>query len=175
MAKLYIIRSKDKLEHLTVESDEAIRNIASLYNADSMTVTNFKTTGDSIITGNLAVSGTFNLLPKGIIVAWTGNTAPAGWALCDGTGGTPDLRGKFIYGFGAGSATKIDGTGGAESETLNLKNLPPAVVAVGSTPGTPHFTNIDPQGWASINYIGGTAKPYSTLPPYYVLAYIMKL
>jgi microcystin-dependent protein len=46
--------------------------------------------------GNLDIAGGFNLLPRGIIVAYNGETAPAGWALCDGTNGTPDLRGRFI-------------------------------------------------------------------------------
>jgi hypothetical protein len=44
-----------------------------------------------------------DLIPAGVIVMWSGTTAPAGWALCDG-GGTgsalrPDLKGRFIVGY----------------------------------------------------------------------------
>lgn len=40
----------------------------------------------------------------GMVVVWTGlvTAIPAGWALCNGTSGTPDLRDRFIVG-GAGS------------------------------------------------------------------------
>lgn len=36
-------------------------------------------------------------LPTGIIVMWSGLLAevPAGWALCDGQGGRPDLRSNY--------------------------------------------------------------------------------
>jgi len=52
---------------------------------------------------------------KGIIVEWSGSVAtiPAGWHLCDGTEGTPDLRDKFIV--GAGSTYAPGATGGANS------------------------------------------------------------
>lgn len=38
--------------------------------------------------------------PVGGIIMWSGTiaTIPSGWALCDGTGGTPDLRNQFIIG-----------------------------------------------------------------------------
>lgn len=39
-----------------------------------------------------------NIVPKGAIMAFHGDTPPAGWAVCDGTNGTPDLVGKFIKG-----------------------------------------------------------------------------
>lgn len=40
-----------------------------------------------------------NALPKtGDIIPFAGTTAPLGWAICDGTNGTPDLRGRFVLG-----------------------------------------------------------------------------
>lgn len=46
-----------------------------------------------------------NSLPKtGDIIPFAGTTAPVGWAICDGTNGTPDLRGRFVLGaLGAGT------------------------------------------------------------------------
>ncbi|MDX7990059.1 tail fiber protein [Xenorhabdus littoralis] len=37
-----------------------------------------------------------NVLPKGMIVMFSGSTAPEGWAFCDGNNGTPDLRSRFV-------------------------------------------------------------------------------
>lgn len=37
-----------------------------------------------------------NTLPVGTIVAYHGDGIPAGWAICDGENGTPNLIGKFI-------------------------------------------------------------------------------
>jgi microcystin-dependent protein len=54
-------------------------------------------------------------LPVGTILMWNGLLAniPAGFQLCDGTGGTPDLRGAFPR--GAGGAVALGATGGAAS------------------------------------------------------------
>lgn len=45
----------------------------------------------------------FTGVPTGIISMWSGvvGNIPAGWHLCDGTSGTPDLRDKFVIGAGA--------------------------------------------------------------------------
>jgi hypothetical protein len=45
----------------------------------------------------VAAQGTF---PKGAIIAWNAKSGaiPAGWAVCDGTNGTPDLRGRYLRG-----------------------------------------------------------------------------
>ena len=44
-------------------------------------------------------------LPIGTIVAYSGDVSyiPDGWHLCDGTGGTPDLRNQFLMGAGVNS------------------------------------------------------------------------
>lgn len=40
-----------------------------------------------------------NIIPQpGDILPFAGSVAPAGWAICDGTNGTPDLRGKHVVG-----------------------------------------------------------------------------
>jgi hypothetical protein len=58
-------------------------------------------------------------LPINTIVQWYGTaaTVPSGWAICDGTSGTPDLRNRFIKG------SSIDGdqgtTGGAAQGTTS--------------------------------------------------------
>jgi hypothetical protein len=60
-------------------------------------------------------------IPSGVIVMWSGtlSSIPSGWALCDGTNGTPDLRDRFIYGWSDG--VNPGGTGGAvsHSHTVN--------------------------------------------------------
>lgn len=43
-----------------------------------------------------------NPFPVGGIILWSGllTAVPTGWALCDGTQGTPDLRNRFVVGAG---------------------------------------------------------------------------
>lgn len=47
---------------------------------------------------------------RNIICIWAGAIVdiPAGWSLCDGNGGRPDLRNKFLI--GAGDTFAPDGT-----------------------------------------------------------------
>ena len=65
-----------------------------------------------------------HLVPPGAIIMWSGsiNDIPVGWALCDGSNGTPDLRDRFIV--GAGGAYNPGNTGGAESVTLTVAQMP---------------------------------------------------
>lgn len=49
------------------------------------------------------------------------------WRICDGTNGTPDMRGRTIVGAGQGdglTARVLGSTFGAETMTLNTSNLP---------------------------------------------------
>lgn len=56
-------------------------------------------------------------VPTGVICMWSGavGAIPAGWALCDGTSGTPNLRDRFIV--GAGTAYAVGDVGGQNSIT----------------------------------------------------------
>lgn len=124
------------------------------------------------------------LLPKGIISMWSGTiaTIPAGWVLCNGQNGTPDLRNRFIV--GAGSTYSPGNVGGSDSVALIMGQMPP------------HAHHSDVAGTAQAGAAGGnnfnvlvwdatfTQRPTSTegygaahenRPPYYALAYIMKL
>ena len=59
-----------------------------------------------------------NIMPIGGIILWSGSVVniPAGWHLCDGTSGTPDLRNRFVI--GAGSTYAVGDTGGATTKNL---------------------------------------------------------
>ena len=61
-------------------------------------------------------------IPVGTIVMYNGDTAPTGWALCDGGGGRPDLRDRFII--GSGNSYNRGTTGGAANMLLGTANLP---------------------------------------------------
>ena len=86
-----------------VEAIRNLSNVATQLQAGGLTIPGDLTikgkltvVSDISTTANLNVTGNFNMIPKGTILAFNSDTAPAGWALCDGTNGTPDLRGRFI-------------------------------------------------------------------------------
>tara|TARA_B100000963_G_C22639257_1_gene679458 strand:+ start:279 stop:3875 length:3597 start_codon:yes stop_codon:yes gene_type:complete len=55
-------------------------------------------------------------VPSGTIVMYNGSSAPSGWALCNGSNGTPDLRDKFIV--GSGSSYNSGSTGGSADAVI---------------------------------------------------------
>lgn len=74
--------------------------------------------GSPILTTNDLVANLpsgVGVVLTGMLLFWTGasNAIPAGYVLCDGTNGTPDLRDKFIVGGGGSLPT----TGGANNAT----------------------------------------------------------
>lgn len=80
-------------------------------------------------------------LPAGVIVMWSGSIAsiPAGFLLCNGASGTPDLRDRFVV--GAGSTYSPGNTGGADTVTLTTAQLPSHTHSISGS-GTTATVNI---------------------------------
>ena len=160
------------------------------------------TTSDLIAYGKVTATSFVGngITPIGGIIMWSGTIAniPSGWAFCNGSNGTPDLRDRFII------SANSDSTGAKTNVTCALTQSGGSkdAVAVSHThaitdPGHSHTYNYRVQlanqsgsstpCWArdttatttsnttgiSINSNGvdGTNK---NLPPYYALAYIMR-
>jgi hypothetical protein len=71
----------------------------------------------------------------GMITLWYGsiNNVPAGWSICDGTNGTPDLRGRFVIGVSNDYAYNSTGGSATASGTTSSNG---AHTHTGSTGGT---------------------------------------
>lgn len=144
-------------------------------------------------------------IPRGLIAMWNGTQVPNGWALCNGQIvddlQTPDLSGKFVVGWQSGNEdyNLIGNTGGQEKVTLATQEIPSHVHNFADA----YFieAHSDLVGANGIQWIGnnlsgsnktdkdnsyvclwdhdtratGGGQPHENRPPYYVLAYIIKL
>ena len=137
-----------------------------------------------------------------MMLAWSGSPSdvPVGWALCDGNNGTPDLRGRFILGIS--NIHLLNQIGGEENHLLTLSEMPShnhfgvtdysgdhQHLTGSITPG-PHMKGGDGYQFATANQYTGIAgnhfhnvnigfsggnQPHNTMPPFYALAYIMRI
>ena len=128
-------------------------------------------------------------IPSGVIVSWYGDKAnvPSGWAICDGTNGTPDLRDRFIV--GAGNSYSLKATGGANTVSLTADQNGPhshsgttsssqQTVVPGSDLLGTHSNNMGKWGTVNITLTTGSSgkgAAHENRPPYYALYFIMKL
>lgn len=152
-------------------------------------------------------SGLGGIIPIGGIIMWSGaiSTIPTGWALCNGTNGTPDLRDRFVIGASSDSpspsSTTITGTGtklgGSKdsvvvSHTHGISDPGHAHLYVdvygvlssaryGSEAQPLHYTNTsevratDTRGTGISIIPEGGSGSNQNIPPYYSLAYIMRV
>jgi len=156
--------------------------------------------GGATLAGNLTVSGTVagkGALPVGAILMWSGDPAhlPAGWKLCDGNNGTPNLLGRFVVGYNPAQPdyNQIKNKGGEEKHKLLPTEMPDHVHPLGQrveyiahhthrwagseTTGVVQGMNGLYAGVQSANTGSVAANresaPHENRPPYLVLAYIM--
>jgi len=139
-----------------------------------------------------------NVLPSGVILLWSGSVAsiPAGWFLCNGTNGTPDLRNRFVV--GAGSTYNPGVTGGSADAIVPSHTHTASSVV--TDPGHLHSYTAPVAGGGDFGFGSdldsttaantdnaftgitvattvastGSSGTNANLPPYYALAYIMK-
>ena len=137
-------------------------------------------------------------IPAGGIFLWSGSigSIPAGYVLCNGSNGTPDLRDRFVV--GAGSTYPVDATGGS-ANAIVVSHTHTATSAV-TDPGHTHSyasavfncnqnsgqvqAGVTTTGTTASNTTGitvattvataGTSGTNANLPPYFALCYIMK-
>lgn len=143
-------------------------------------------------------------IPRGLIAMWNGTQVPNGWALCNGQIvddlQTPDLSGKFVVGWQSGNEdyNLIGNTGGQEKVTLTTPEIPSHVHNFADAYYIEAHDGIGISGsqWIGNNLYGsnktdrdnsyvalwdhdtravGGGQPHENRPPYYVLAYIIKL
>jgi hypothetical protein len=115
---------------------------------------------------------------------WSGTiaTIPFGWALCDGNNGTPNLVDKFIVG------AKQDDTVAKTNVTGSLTQSGGSATADLSHDHTTTIIDSGPEGAAADTggvladkgehehtISSGGSATQSILPPYFALAFIMKL
>ena len=146
--------------------------------------------------------------PPGMIIAWKPKVdadktrAPAGWAICDGSDDTPDLRGRFILGSNPynkkNDSFTVRETDGKETHILTVDELPAHSHSYSDVYYSEHSSH-DKRGLDILvggddnfgsgasdhdnSFVGknkttgstGSDTAHNNMPPFYTLIYIIKL
>ncbi|MDR2806269.1 MAG: hypothetical protein LBB85_11675 [Dysgonamonadaceae bacterium] len=143
-------------------------------------------------------------MPKGAIILWSGGVTniPAGFHLCDGAtvsgyGVVPDLRGRFVVGLDPTKASTpsnssdltenygaAGNTGGQKAVALTTSQMPAHSHSLRYSKGKIDGTGDQDSGRypdkGDLNFSANTentggGQPHENRPPYYVLAFIIKV
>ena len=157
-------------------SNEGIQNMYSMFK-------NKEYTSNDIINFNKNFLLKNNLIfPTGSVIMYNNNNIPEGWALCNGTNGTPDLRGFFIKGWGK---DKLKYKKNNLNKNITQKHLPSHYKITDIY--TENYIHDFPINYFIINKSNDTfytttgyglydkEKKIFISPPYYKLNYIIKL
>lgn len=106
--------TEKKVEGFGLYSDQAIFGLAQMLSTTVLPDTENSSTLAPTYWVQKLIN---NIIPSGTIVAYNGTGEPAGWKICNGENGTPDLRDKFIKG---GSSNGVSIVSGIPTDTEDL-------------------------------------------------------
>lgn len=131
--------------------------------------------GATGLPGITGPTGPFAVFAPGMIMMFNSASPPAGWLLCDGTSGTPDLRGQFVS---HQNGSNFGATGGTGEHVLTQTEMPSHSHTFDTHNGAGTLLGAGaggaPSGQSQISTIVGGGTSFSILPPYYVLTFIQK-
>lgn len=129
------------------------------------------------------------IAPVGAIVMWmVATNIPAGWALCDGQDGRPNLLNRFPVGVGVdidGNTYDSASPGGADTVALNTDQIPSHSHSY-TMPGTVEFRYTDGFDYTNDRHwwhetptattgSAGSGTPHENRPPYLAVCFIVRV